>query len=196
MIHVIIPTLEEQRGNDCAERVMCNAGVDDVTVNVVVDDERRGWVRTTNVGLRRVNFYPAPSEYVLLLNDDCDLSEGWLFRLKLMLDISHNPLHVGFVGPSGACRTRPQSTGRRGDQRTSQLVHHLAGFCLLIHPQAVRLLDEDFTHYAAEVALQVTSGWRSLWVPGVYCEHELHAPHREWWERDQALLYEKYGGLL
>jgi GT2 family glycosyltransferase len=191
MIRAIIPTLDADHAHQCVERVRANAGAEAV-YHIIADTRRRGWVWVTTQGLD----YVSAHDYVLFLNDDVAMSDDWLRILKNTLDAYHDPLRVGFVGPSGRCRTPPQNSGRPGDMRPPQLVHHLSGFCMLIHPRVEVVLDTEFIHYAAEVALQRASGWLSMWAPIVYCQHGLHRPRLEWWRHDQSLLYEKYGGIL
>lgn len=163
-------------------------------VDVIVDVSGEGFTATVNRGLIGC------IGDVCLYNDDAlPLTDGWLASLKEEMDW-RSALRVWFAGPSGPCRTAPQNGGRIGDLRRPRLVKHLAGFCLLVKAEAVQLLgglDERFTHYASEVHWQRQCwhdhGARALWVPSVYVNHQLHLPHQEWWEHDQALLAEIWG---
>lgn len=133
-----------------------------------------------------------------LLNEDAEpVTPSWLRTLTEEMH-RREGLRVWFAGPSGPCRTAPQNGGRVGDKRRPRVVGHLAGFCLLIRREALDALgglDERFVHYGSDVELQWRArrehGARSLWVPGVYCKHELHPPRRmDWHEKDNRLLME------
>jgi len=160
------------------------AGIPNVGAEVVVDEGGEGFTATVNRGL-------AYDGDVCLLNDDAEpLTDNWLAILKQEMD-KREALKVWFAGPSGPCRTRPQNGGRVGDHRRPRLVG-LAGFCLLIKAEAIgRLgeLDERFTHYASDVDYQLRAqrdfGARSLWVPSVFVQNELHPPRQPWWGEDQ-----------
>jgi hypothetical protein len=173
---------------------MSRAGVPsaNVKVAVVLDERGEGFTRTVNRGLALA------WGDVCLLNEDAEpVTEGWLRTLTEEMR-RREELRVWFAGPSGPCRTAPQNGGRVGDQRRPRGVKHLAGFCLLIKREALDALgglDERFVHYGSDVELQWRAwreyGARSLWVPGVYCKHELHPPRRtDWYERDNRLLME------
>lgn len=163
---------------------------------LVVEDQRReGWSRTINEGLRSVE--DSLRDDVLLLNEDCvPQTDGWLAVLHK--EMYARP-EVWFVGPSGPCRTPPQNSGKPGSTVPPQLVTHLAGFCLLIHRDAIASLqrvDEGYRHYGSDVDLQ----WRarrehkkrSLWVPRVYVHHDLHQPVEPWWTMDQMRLRKRW----
>jgi len=81
------------------------------------------------------------------------------------------------------------------DDRKPMLVSHLAGFCLVIRKTAlaqVGLLDERFKHYGSDIDYQWRArergGGRSVWVPEVYVDHELHRPRQPWWREDNELF--------
>lgn len=186
---ILIPTQDGEQAEHIGEQAVAFAGME-CDCKVQIDTEGVGFTKTVNEGFEGVN------EYVCLLNDDCvPVTNDWLAVLKGEMD-KREALNVWFAGPSGPCRTPPQASGRVGDKRRPQVVDHLAGFCLLVHPDALRelgTLDERFTHYASEVDWQ----WRAqrdhkaraLWVPEVYVKHEVHPPaNEEWWRQDQALL--------
>ena len=187
---ILIPTLDATNGHDTGERAASLAGMD-CDWKLQVDNEGKGFVKTVNAGLAGV------TDHVCLLNDDCvPEADGWLATLYAKMR-KRESLNVWFAGPSGSCRTPPQNGGRVGDKRRPRIVDHLAGFCLLIHKDALKEmggLDEQYIHYAAEVDYQWRArrdhGAYSLWVPEVYMEHEVHDPHHEWWVQDQQKLSE------
>lgn len=155
---------------------------------VVTDNERVGWTRTVNRGWK--------DDDLCILNDDCVCPDGWL--ATLWNELEKQPL-AWFAGPSGACRTHPQASGTPGDMRLSSLVSHLAGFCLVIRRRAVAQLgplDESFIHYGSDIDYQWRArrqfGARALWVPSVYVEHELHAPHQPWYKIDNRTFASRW----
>ena len=190
-VRIIIPTLDFQAANRTARNAIEVAGRY-ATARIYVDINREGFTRTVNRGIRDIE----DGDYVCLLNDDCRLSQDWLYQLRYEMDQRRSVLNVGFAGPSGRCRTPPQNSGREFDNRRPSLVPHLAGFCLLMHPDAVQELDERFTHYGSDVALQWSSELRSLWVPRVYCDHELHPPREPWWTEDNRKLAKIFRGRI
>ena len=190
MISIVIPTLEPERAAETAKLATTRAGIDCRAI-VVHDEGRCGYTRAVNVGLAQ-----AEGGDVCLLVDDCVPGEGWLRALVEAAE-TRASLGVWFAGPSGPCRTPPQNGGRVGDLRRPRLVPHLAGFCLYVRRACIEQLgglDEAFIHYASDVDWQRRArrdyGATSLWVPGVYVDHGLHPPHREWWIQDQARLRE------
>jgi len=175
---------------------VATAGVPNVETDLVADESGEGFTATVNRGLEGY------AGDVCLLNDDAmPLTDGWLAILKREMD-RREALTVWFAGPSGPCRTAPQNGGRMGDHRRPRLVSHLAGFCLLIKAEAIQrleALDDRFIHYASDVDYQLRArqdfGARSLWVPSVYVEHELHPPRQPWWDEDQQLFAAIWGRI-
>ena len=187
-IAVVVPTLDKTRGEATAACAVANAGVDAYPA-VSVDHNHEGYTATVNRALAQLE-----GETVCLLVDDCVPSAGWLAELSAAMQ-ARGKYNCWFAGPSGACRTNPQCNGRPGDKRQPQFVMALAGFCLLIHRDALimlRELDRRYQHYASDIDLQFRGrqhyGARSLWVPGVYVAHELHAPLEPWWTQDHETL--------
>lgn len=189
MITIVVPTLDL----DSSEKAMLahdRAGIE-CDLIVVTDKEHEGYTKTVNRGLRLAD------GDVCILVDDCEVEEGWLRSLHDAVQ-ARRGMNLGFVGPSGPCRTYPQASGRKGDGRRPKVVGHLAGFCLYVTAEALHeleQLDERFVHYASDVDLQWRgrqSGLLSLWVPGVYVSHELHPAHPEWWKVDHQMLKEKW----
>jgi hypothetical protein len=188
---VVIPTLDAERAQETADLARERAGVD-CRVVIAEDPQRRGFTSNVNDAVEGLR------GYICLLNDDCEPSQDWLRVLVEELE-KRQKLNVWFAGPSGPCRTRPQNQGRRGDQRRPRTVKHVAGFCLLIRPGVWGVLgglDDSFVHYASEVDMQWRArrdySARSLWVPEVFVDHELHPPLSEWWARDQTILHNKW----
>ncbi len=184
---IIIPTLDRAQAERTAER----AGIAEPVI--VVDEARAGFTQTVNRGLRE----SLDGELVGVLVDDAEpVTKDWLKRLTDPFDKSQ----VGFVGPSGPCRTDPQNQGKPNEPLRYILVDHLAFFCVVMRTQMLKevgLLDESFVHYGSDVDLQWRArqhDWYSLWAKGVYVHHGLHYPVGEWWARDMRLLTERYYG--
>ena len=188
MLELIIPTRNPEQARQMARTAQARAGCA-VRVRIVHDEHGEGFTKTVNRGLRQVD---GEAEAVCLLNDDAvPVTDEWLRILHQQL-LKYKD--VGFAGPSGPCRTMPQAMGEAGGS-WAQLppihVGHLAGFCLLVRHEVidkVGLLDERFIHYGSDVEWQWRSGFNSLWVPAVYCEHEVGKPIAKWWEHDKGLL--------
>ena len=190
---IIVPTLKRERGLETAKIAQERAGTA-CRVIVAYDGLKQGFTRTVNAAMRDRN------SDICILVDDCIPDSGWLAKLQKAV-YDREILNVWFAGPSGPCRTYPQASGLRGSNRRPKLVHHLAGFCLYARKEAVGLgLNEEFAHYASDVDWQLRArrdyGARSLWVPGIYCDHGLHAPHQKWWQHDQRLLSQTWGGQV
>lgn len=131
-----------------------------------------------------------------ILNDDCVVEPGWLARLWGELE---GFPECWFAGPSGACRTPPQNTGVKNDERPPRVVSHLAGFCLVVRREAIQALgplDEQFRHYGSDVDWQWRAareyGKKSLWVPGVWVDHELHDPLEPWFTMDNYFFWRRW----
>ena len=190
---ILIPTLDLDKARATGELAVERAGIECEALDVE-DWTHAGYTHTVNRGLAAIT-----DGDVCVLVDDCEPCDGWLAQLAEAV-AERAALKVWFAGPSGPCRTPPQNSGRLGDGRRPRTVAHLAGFCLYVTRECLDSLgglDEAYTHYASDVDWQRRArrdyGANSLWVPGAYVGHELHAPHLEWWERDQRLLQERWG---
>lgn len=158
------------------------------------DTASRRWVYNAN---RILAGCTVPA--ICFLNDDVDvtITPNWLE--ELLLPLEQDP-GVGFVGPSGPCRTYPQNSLFPGARRGFIPVSHLSGFCLLCRTSTLRALsgfDEDFLHYGADVAVQwlaSRSGFRSIWARHVYIGHEVGGSGEldEVREHDEQVLRSKY----
>lgn len=128
-------------------------------VKLIALPKNEGFPAACNRGLRL-----AKGDYLLLLNNDVTVSEGWLSG---MLDVLNNVAGAGMVGPvsnyvSGRqqvpypCATMDEFHRTAADVRARQLgaepIVRLVGFCLLFKRkvyEAVGSLDERFSpgHY-------------------------------------------------
>ncbi len=187
MISLIMPTLDVGKATKTAGQLVERAGLDiDLIQSIIVCDQNRaGFTRTVNYGISKAKY-----AWTCLVNDDVVLPDNWLADLQyeLMHFRMYKRIDVQFAAPAGPCRTWPQNDPKHKTSiHASRIVRHLAGFCLLIHPTARGYLNEEFIHYGSDVDFQWRRG-ASLLVPKVYCKHELHPPHQEWWQKDQETL--------
>lgn len=124
-------------------------------VTVIANDDNRGFPAAVNQGIRA-----ARGNQILLLNNDCVVTTGWLGRLLRTL---HSDPKIGLVGPCSNCVSGEQEVPvsyedlasldgfalewgktHAGDQLDTD---RLVGFCLLLRRELVDrigLLDEQF----------------------------------------------------
>ena len=137
-IAIIIPTLDEARGETTGKLAQITAGCD--TRLIVVAGPKRGFTKTVNDGLRQTT-----TEDVCILNDDVTrFQHGWLRSLRKGL---YSKPNYGIAGPSGksASESREGRVGMRG----LQICKQLSFWCVLIRRKtlaAVGLLDEKYIH--------------------------------------------------
>jgi len=196
-MNIVMCTLQKYReqAEASAHRALENCGIDNVRVIIAENMEGEGYVKGMNKALSQV----PEGEYFVCLNDDSfPETDNWLDIMLAEME-KRAMMKVWFAGPSGGCRTPPQSNGRIGDKRRPKLVKHVAGFCMLCHPnvlEKVGLMDNTFLHYAGEIDWQWRAtkhhGAKALWIPSVFVQHQVHEPHHDWWQRDHSLLTQKW----
>ena len=192
---ILIPATDPSLAKETGTLALATAGLE-ADLLIIHDEQGKGYVWAVNEGLKKYQ-----ANHICLYNQDIQpMTPGWLLGLMTTM---LGRKHAWFAGPSGGCRTYPQSGGRIGDQRQPRPVKHLSGFCLLANAKAIKMipyLDDQFIHYAAEVDWQWKIardfGKLSIWVPGIYVAHEIHDPIKEWWDHDQTLLKEKWRLVL
>lgn len=189
---IILPTLDKAKAEATAELAVQQAGCACDPL-IVVDTERQGFTKTVNRGLCEA----LDGELVgVLVDDAAPVTKDWLKLLTEPFEKSQ----VGFVGPSGPCRTEPQNRGKPEESLRYILVDRLAFFCVVMRTQMLRevgLLDEGFVHYGSDIDLQRRArqhDWYSLWAKGVYVQHGVGYPIADWWKHDTRLLHERYSG--
>ena len=141
-----------------------------------------GWVGGCNYGLER-----AKGDYLLLLNDDVTVTDGWLGRLLGTLDRFPE---VGLVGPVTNFAAGPQQvdvgyepTEHWGE---TQEVEVLIGFCILFRREVYERiggLDERFglgCYDDNDLCLRAAlAGYKLRIVRDCWVHHEGHATFRE-----------------
>jgi len=187
MTTILMPTINPEQAEETARINRERAGTE-VDTWILHDEDRVGYTKTVNKGLAKVE------GDVCIVVDDAVMSDNWLKIFKEEV-AKRAALNVWFAGPSMKCRTYPQNQGRKGDRRRPRIVPHVCGVAMYASAEAVAMgsLDERMIHYACEVDWQRRAKGRSLWIPGVWCEHELHKPARmDWWENDHRVLRAKW----
>jgi GT2 family glycosyltransferase len=119
-------------------------------------------------------------EYIVLLNNDTEVTEDWLTR---MISVFDNYPKCGFVGPStNACHS-PQKTintpenAREYNNSVKRLYDPMSGFCLVFRKSIWEELggfDKRFIHYGQESDLCDRAhklGYESYWCQGVFVHH-------------------------
>lgn len=186
MITLIVPATDPRQGQQTMDGLLAKAGIEANPI-VIDDSQRSGYTAACNRGLAQA--IDSRTDACICVDDVEPVTNDWLAKLNEALYLNDA---VWFAGPSGACRTPPQNSGRPGDPRPIQYVSHVAGFCWLIKSEALErlgLMRAELENYGSEVDYQWLGrelGGRTVWVPSVYMGHELHAPRQPEWDEDNA----------
>lgn len=153
-----------ERTDEPYELILIDNGSTDGTVEylrsladaqVVWNDQNRGFPAAVNQGIRL-----STGKQIVLLNNDCVVTTGWLGRMLRALE---SDPQIGLVGPCSNCVSGQQQVrvvydelegldgfawdwGKAHDQMR-EVTDRLVGFCLLIRREvvdAIGLLDERF----------------------------------------------------
>jgi hypothetical protein len=187
MIAIVIPTLDREQAEKTGRLALASAGCE--ARLIVVDGPARGFTKTVNEGLAQLE----DGEDVCILNDDViGFPVGWLRALRAGLYANKR---YGIAGPSGKSSTRPACEGKPG-MTGLQAVDQVSFWCALLRRECLDVLghlDERFIHYGSDNEFCHRArkrGWRSVWVKGVYLEHQHHGSgiRNQWWKQDRALL--------
>jgi len=187
-IAIIIPTLDEEKGQDVGKLALLTAGC--AARLIVSAGPKRGFTLTVNDGIRQT-----AREDICLLNDDVSCFQyGWLDTLRRALYSNDT---YGIVGPTGSSKTSPMCSAPRGLSGVVS-VKKLPFWCVLIKRSlldGVGLLDERLIHYASDVwyCHQATRrGWKLVWVRDVYLNHRKHGSGliKAWALKDHDTLNE------
>jgi hypothetical protein len=157
-----------------AVRSCIKAGVDSI---VVVTRLTWGFTRQVDDGWKAV-----PEEYVLFLNDDCEISKE---NLKALLLPFGDP-SVGIVGPTIRCgdyQSNPTAAEiplKDGNQPLYIEVRHLIGACLLVRRSMLEQIggwDTDFVLHCSDLDLCIrawAAGYKVIWAVQTVVGHEDH----------------------
>ena len=182
-ITIIIPTLDEEKGQETGKLAISKAGCD--ANLIVVAGERRGFTKTVNDGLQLVT-----SDDVCILNDDIvDFQQDWLIKLSNTL---HSDPKYGIVGPGGKSATDPARHGKPG-MTGIQECNQLSYWCVLIKRQVIDkigILDNRFIHYCSDNEYNDRArkaGFKLVWVKSVFLKHVHHGSGliEEWHKKDR-----------
>lgn len=164
--------------SDCYEIIAIDNGSTDGTATVlermaaeglplraIRNAENLGWTRAINQGSQ-----VASGDFLVWLNNDTTVSEGWLHQLAGHLEPGTGA--VGPVSPNGGWRQNAALSGP-----ISETARFLTGFCLMI-PREVWLrvggLDESFTQGADDLDYSLRlqrAGYRLAIARDVVIEH-------------------------
>ena len=141
LVSIVVPTVEPASERLARCKASVRANTPGPTELIVVHDERRrGFAATCNLGIAQ-----AKGDFVLLLNDDTIVAEGWLSR---MLDVMDAFPDVGLVGPVSDNVSGPQRREPLPGP-ISQESSRLVGFCLLIRRAVVEKIGGFDERYPA-----------------------------------------------
>ena len=185
-VTIIIPTLDEKRGQETAKRALAAAGC--VAKVIVVSGPARGFTKTVNEGLEQTT-----DEDVCLLNDDItSFQANWLYDMSQGL---HSSPEYGVIGPSGKSGTAPANRGRPG-MKGFEPARQVSYWCVLLRRElidAIGHLDERYIHYCSDNDYNDRAhktGWKVVWMRSVYIGHEYHGSGRQQaWARADRKVY-------
>ena len=193
-----MPTADYLRGlaNEKKEKVL-----------LVRNNVNQGFIKATNEGIKCSN---AP--YVCLLNNDTEVTEGWL---EEMIKVAEKEKHVGIVNANSntlGCKLRP---GQSLESLTGELKAHsgeyttlawATGFCMLIKREVIDKIglfdeiygmgnfeDADFSKRAQKI------GYSSVCAVASYvyhCERRSFVRFKRFdrdFNRNKEIFYSKWG---
>jgi GT2 family glycosyltransferase/acetyltransferase-like isoleucine patch superfamily enzyme len=175
-------------------------------VAIISNETNRGFAAACNQGLQR-----AKGDYLLVLNDDTEVSEGWLSRL---LGTLQRYPQVGLVGPVSNYVAGEQLVKESYDHRLhwgqTQEVDGLIGFCLLMRREVYSEIggfDERFglgnfddNDFCLRASL---AGWQMRIVRDCFVYHKggqtfqrLGIDYAESLKQNEALFREKWQEVI
>ena len=195
-VAIICPSLDASIAKATLLKAASTAGI--VTELIVShDNDEEGFTKTVNKGLKVA--LELDAAYICLLNDDTDPDQiGWLARLVQALNGNSK---YGIAGPSGPCRSAPQSSGKPGMKKQVKIIppECLGFFTAVIKREIfdqVGILDERYTHYGSDNDLCLRAsqlGWKMVWVPDVYIKHDVGSVKRDWQKLDRVVYRKQWG---
>lgn len=199
------------RDPSVAEYINSVQGNDTVTITKVFNEDNEGFARGTNGGMRL-----SDAEYVCLLNNDCEVTAGWLAE---MIAVSGKDEKIGMVNPqSNTFGSRPEKGNTIG-QHASALqrdkkglfveLGHAIGFACLIKRELIDrigYLDEAYegvcyedTDYSNRARQR---GFFPVMAEGAYVYHVEQASRgalkgrKEIYRKNREIFEKKWGKLL
>ncbi len=186
-------------------------GNDTVHIEKVLSDENEGFAKGTNKGMRL-----SDAEYVCLLNNDCEVTEGWLGE---MISIAEKSEKIGIVNPqSNTFGSTPPDGVTINDHAQSLKrdkkgcyveLGHAIGFACLIKREVIDRIghldeayegvcyeDTDYSNQAQE------RGYFPVMAEGAYVYHVEQASRRslkgkkEIYRKNREIYEKKWGKLL
>lgn len=157
-------------------------------VHLILNDENLGFAAANNQGLQK-----AMGDYILLLNNDVVVTEGWLGRLISKFETS---LDIGMVGPMSNSASGDQMVGNVPYKKNLNAMHsfaqkfaednhgkttetsRLVGFCLLVRKEVLDVIggfDENYVSGNFEdddLCLKSTiAGYKNMIAGDVFIHH-------------------------
>lgn len=195
-VAIVCPSLDADRAKVTLLKAADTAGI--VTKLIASHDNyEEGFTKTVNKGLEIALGLDA--EYICLLNDDTNPDQiGWLARLVRALNENSK---YGIAGPSGPCRSSPQSSGKPGMKKQVKIIppECLGFFTAVIKREVldqIGILDDRYVHYGSDNDLCLRAaqvGWKMIWVPDVYIKHDVGSVKRDWQKLDRVVYREQWG---
>ena len=195
-VAIICPSLDADRAKATLLKAASTAGIETELI-ASHDKDEEGFTKTVNRGLAVA--LGLNVQYICLLNDDTDPDQiGWLARLVQALNENSK---YGIAGPSGPCRSTPQSSGKPGMKKQVKVIppECLGFFTAVIKREvldAVGILDERYIHYGSDNDLCLRAsqlGWRMIWVPDVYIKHDVGSVKHDWQKLDRVIYRKQWG---
>ena len=196
--------------SEVAKYISTIKGTEIVSVEKIILSENKGFAAGVNIG---INIATAP--YVCLLNNDCEVTDGWL---EEMIKVASSDRTIGLVNPqSSTFGSRPQN-GVSYNQHSKSLADkkgkytelgHSIGFTLLIKREVLNRIgyfDEGYKGFCYEdLDFSVrahNAGYISVMAKGAYVFHYEQASRKKmpekWvvYKRNRELFESKWGDII
>jgi GT2 family glycosyltransferase len=173
----------------------CKASLPSNTKPIVIDDSltAKGFTASVNKGLKEVLAAYTPTEYVIILNQDCYLEEGAVKKMLAFMEAHPKCALAGIKqlssknqdqiihGGTKQCYPNGIHEGglvSKGDCAVSKQVPWVNGACIIARMEAVKefgLMDPNFKMFASDSDWSYTArarGWETWYIADVSCVHE------------------------
>lgn len=177
------------------------------TVTLIRNERNLGFVKATNQGIR-----VSSAPYVCLLNNDTEVTEGWLSE---MVKVAESSEDIGIVNPNSNTMGAKPRLGQSKEALAKVLRSHTGGyselawatgFCMLIKRQLIEKIglfdeiygmgnfeDADFSKRAQEF------GFHSVCAQAAYVYHRerrsfiRHKRFNQNFEKNRQIFYARWG---
>lgn len=181
----------DNASRDATPQFLKNLEVQDVRLKVILSEENLGFSEGSNVGIREAN-----GEYIVLLNPDTEVPEGWLARMRhyfsdprvgavgplsnYVAGLQQVPLHFPVNISSEITPAQVQEIAARINARRGVESKLLIGFCMMMRKSAldeIGLLDAELFLGCDDLDMSWrlrTAGYKLLIASDVFVLHEGH----------------------